>query len=69
MMLKITEKLGYQTGSMVEVCKNHRPTTFLRAIIWVLGDSGGKICKIRDFNCLQFEEDFDIIVELEGLVA
>jgi len=47
MMLKIAEKLGYQTGTMVEVCKNHRPTTFLRAIIWVLGDSDGKICKKR----------------------
>lgn len=47
MMLKIAEKLGYQAGTMVEVCKNHRPTTFLRAIIWVLGDSDGKICEKR----------------------
>lgn len=32
---------------MVEVCKNRRPTAFLRAIIWDLGESGGKICKRR----------------------
>lgn len=44
-MLKIAEKLGFQTGMMIEVCKNRRPTTFLRPIIWILGDSGGKICK------------------------
>lgn len=68
MMLKIVEKLGYQTGTMVEVCKNHRPTTFLRAIFGFWVTLTARFVK-RDFNCLQFEKDFDIIVQLEGLVA
>jgi hypothetical protein len=46
-MLKIAEKLGFQTGTMVEVCKNRRLTAFLRPIIWISGDPGGKICKKR----------------------
>jgi hypothetical protein len=44
-MLKIAEKLGFLTGTVVEVCKNHSPTAFLRPIVWVLSDSGGKIGK------------------------
>ncbi len=31
MMLKIAEKLGFQTGTMVEVCKNRRLTAFFKA--------------------------------------
>ena len=46
-MLKIAEKLGFQTGTMVEVFKNRRLTAFLRPIIWISGDPGGKICKKR----------------------
>ena len=46
-MPKIAEKLDFQTGTMVEVCNNCRPTAFLRPIIWILGDSGDRICKKR----------------------
>jgi len=46
-ILKIGEKLGFQTGTMVEVCKHHGPISFLRPIIWIMGDFGGKICKKR----------------------
>jgi len=46
-MLKIAEKLGFQTGTMVAVCKNRTSTAFLTSIIWVLGVPGGKIDKKR----------------------
>lgn len=46
-MLKMAEKLGFQTGTVVEVYENRSPTAFLRVIIWLLDDSGGKICKKR----------------------
>ena len=44
-MLKIAEKLDSQTGTIVEVCINRKPTPFLRPINWILGESDGKICK------------------------
>jgi len=44
-MVKTAEKLDFEMGTMVEVCKNRRPMAFSRAIICVLGDFGGKICK------------------------
>lgn len=68
MLLKIGEKLGFQTGTMVEVCKHIRPIAFIRPIIWILGDSNGKICE-KTLHRLQIEEGFDIIMELERLAA
>ena len=63
-MPKTTEKLDFPMGD-----NGCRPTAFLRAMICVLGDFGGNICKKRlQFGC-DFKEDFDIVVALEGLAA
>jgi subtilisin family serine protease len=65
-LLKIVEKLGFQMWTMAVVRKNRSQTLFLREIIWVLRNYIGKIGKKR-LPLFQFEGDFDIIVELEGV--
>jgi hypothetical protein len=42
---KIAEKLDFQSGTTVEVCKNRKPTTLLRATICGSGNFSDKICK------------------------
>jgi hypothetical protein len=51
MMLKIAEKLDFQVGTTVEVCKNLSRRSFLRATICGSSNFSDKICKKKLQKC------------------